>query len=571
MSCLQLFAHEGDANQFQRLIVEKDYKWENGETLTCSFIKPPPGTLEPKQSENPATPRVKAMVEHFAHQWERFANIKFKFVKPNDMNATIRITLVDGGGANSYVGTDNKHHKGLKTMNLGWFVDGKADKEFSRTTLHEFGHALGCKHEQFNEKVHWIKKKLYDYYKNQGWSPDDVDRAYYYWMPVREGGEFAFTQWDKTSIMQYDHPADWTEEGIEAPVNRTLSKQDMVFIEEMYPFNKPYTEDPPIYKGCYAAVNVFEYKHAKMYIALFCQGETGDLYKVKSIYRSGSPKINENPTCETNTFSSQAIRRTPLASIVHYDGPGEPTTHVFYVDKDLNIRECIWRNGEEHGHYNLGFKVSLDSQLAAVCWKESDVTHIKLLFQAEDGSIQERCKTGDSPWTRGNFLNISGDDNTRPVFGTSLSVINTTPNDDKPALKVFWQTSVKGHIREATFDGKSWKLSENVVGPAPYHTPIVAGILGPRKAPEVVFFYMNSDKKIVKQLVGGWDSIVGEESMPHDEGSRLAAVSSDAGFHIFASHRNCISKRVFPKDGDAWSEWALPIKITVSSDGTLKN
>ena len=47
---------------------------------------------------------VRAKVEHYAHQWEDFANIKFQFV--DSAQAEIRIAFQAGAGSWSYMGTD---------------------------------------------------------------------------------------------------------------------------------------------------------------------------------------------------------------------------------------------------------------------------------------------------------------------------------------------------------------------------------------------------------------------------------------------------------------------------------
>ncbi len=91
---------------------------------------------------------VQSKIRQYASIWENHANIDFRFVGEKE-EADIRITFDPERGSNSYVGTDNMQiPKDQPTMNFGWFTDQTADEEFSRTVLHEFGHALGCVHEQ---------------------------------------------------------------------------------------------------------------------------------------------------------------------------------------------------------------------------------------------------------------------------------------------------------------------------------------------------------------------------------------------------------------------------------------
>jgi len=51
-------------------------------------------------------------------------------------------------------------------MNFGWFDDNTSDSEFSRTVIHEFGHALGMIHEHQHPlaAIPWDKDKVYTYY-----------------------------------------------------------------------------------------------------------------------------------------------------------------------------------------------------------------------------------------------------------------------------------------------------------------------------------------------------------------------------------------------------------------------
>ena len=56
----------------------------------------------------------------------------------------IRISVGDGGGSWSYLGTDNGTiPQDQKTIKFGWLKDDSPDHEISRVVLHEFDHALG--------------------------------------------------------------------------------------------------------------------------------------------------------------------------------------------------------------------------------------------------------------------------------------------------------------------------------------------------------------------------------------------------------------------------------------------
>ncbi|KAK6537494.1 hypothetical protein TWF694_011679 [Orbilia ellipsospora] len=576
MNCIQLFEDRSAEGQYNHLVVERSLKWKTGEEITVSFIEPDPSTLREDQSLNPLTPRIKALIKHFAHQWEKFANIKFTFLEDGEMDALVRISLVKNGGSNSYVGTDCKglNLNGRATMNFGWFyddLDKTTDVSFRSTGMHEFGHALGCQHEQLNARLHWNENVVIEYYakkENGGWSERKTRFNFNNFSPVQNGGQYATTSWDQESIMHYHIEKSWNKEGIAVRPTKTPSQLDKNFMEEMYPFSRPYG-DKIMHWSSIAAVDVYEYQHAKMYISLFVQGHSGAIYQVRYLWRDGSPKIIENPKCQTTVVSTMAVRRTPLATLVHYDGPGVPTVHLFYLDKENSIQEIIWVNGERKEQHDLGIKATIDSDLSVVFWKENkDTPHFRLYLQDEDNNIQEYAKVGTSSWRKGTFLNFTKNPSSRPLSGTSLTFINTAL--DKPTIHGWWQCSISGDIWEATNNGSGWELNEVPRGNVPYHAAIAAGFKGKRAAPEIAVYNVTDSNGILKTDHGTtWGSEINGNT-PVDEGTRMAVVDNDEGFHVFAIGGGHLIKRTFPKDGDAWADWKTS-RVVMSDTSHLKN
>jgi hypothetical protein len=142
---------------------------------------------------------VKAKIEQWANVWTEFANLSFNFVDSGDAN--IRVA-VNPGGSWSYVGTGARTiPQDQQTMNFGWFDDQTADDEFSRVVIHEFGHAIGCIHEQSSPiaNIPWNKPAVYAYYlKSNGWNQAQVDSQVF---AVALQANTIETTFDRTSIM----------------------------------------------------------------------------------------------------------------------------------------------------------------------------------------------------------------------------------------------------------------------------------------------------------------------------------------------------------------------------------
>jgi hypothetical protein len=198
--------------------VVRHLKWDNGRTLTVCFFN---GSATLRQN-----------VQNYANQWTQFANIKFRFVAGR--SADIRISFTGHGGASqSYVGTENTLVDGsTPTMLLG-FGDRTPDVTVRRTTLHEFGHALGCVHEhsQPNVNIEWNRQAVFAAHRGT-WDQKTVEAN----ILDRYNHEFVqATLFDKFSIMLYPIPASWTNGKFSSGWNNNLSETDKAFISALYP------------------------------------------------------------------------------------------------------------------------------------------------------------------------------------------------------------------------------------------------------------------------------------------------------------------------------------------------
>lgn len=211
------------SNKRQKQLYEaalwRDKKWENGKKIKIRFLN--------------GNDFVKTKVIENALIWTRYANLDFEFVEDE---AEIRISFEEEGSW-SYIGTDclNISDQNKPTMNFGWFDDNTPDYEFCRTTLHEFGHAIGLIHEHQSPdaKIPWDIAAVYDFYfRTNGWDTRTVDNNIF---AVYDNSTVSNSTFDRASIMLYPISGELTNFKYVVGMNNILSRKDIEYIKFWYP------------------------------------------------------------------------------------------------------------------------------------------------------------------------------------------------------------------------------------------------------------------------------------------------------------------------------------------------
>ncbi|MBP8115360.1 MAG: matrixin family metalloprotease [Chitinophagaceae bacterium] len=212
----------------QPLVAATSKMWQTGTTLRVRI--------------DGGSPLVRSKVIQYANVWTSYANIRFNFITSGD--AEIIVTFGDDGQSWSMVGRDaiddgvrfvgNFVNQG--TMHFGWLTDETSEEEFSRVITHEFGHALGFKHEQGHpdSNIPWDRERAYAFYgaAPNSWDRGKVDKQVF---EVFDRRETQYSNYDRTSIMQYSVSNELTIGDFEIPMNTRLSETDKAFARLMYP------------------------------------------------------------------------------------------------------------------------------------------------------------------------------------------------------------------------------------------------------------------------------------------------------------------------------------------------
>ena len=201
----------------------KDATWQQGETITASFL----------DGDTALQKRVRDM----AQRWTApgMANLSIDFLKHNKTD--IRISFKNKGSW-SLLGKFCRQRTdiSLPTMNYGWLKPDSTEDSLRRVVLHEFGHALGFIHEHQNplNSIEWNRDAVIADLSGppNNWSLEDIEINMF---DQPSPSDVFGTPVDKSSIMMYPIPANWTVDGFSVGLNTDLSSTDIKLVKQVYP------------------------------------------------------------------------------------------------------------------------------------------------------------------------------------------------------------------------------------------------------------------------------------------------------------------------------------------------
>lgn len=180
------------------------------------------------------TPEQEQFTKNNINKWAPHVNLTFEFTQ--SPNADIRIAADNTEGGSSTIGVDAKNVPApTPTMFIG-FRRGLVPKT-GQTVLHEFGHALGLKHEHQHpdRDLDFNKEFIYKEYDQGGRPRKNADEQM---LNTFNREQTKHSPYDRHSIMHYSLPNEYFNTQNPTSENYELSETDIQFIRKLYPKNQ---------------------------------------------------------------------------------------------------------------------------------------------------------------------------------------------------------------------------------------------------------------------------------------------------------------------------------------------
>lgn len=201
----------------KRGVALTDKTWPQHSVLTISLLN--------------MTTKQKELVKRNINKWAPYTNLYLKFT--DRTNGDIRFTANKFAHSGwSAVGTDAKNIPLTKpTGSIGFNC---SPSELATMIQHEFGHALGLKHEHQHpdRTLDLNKQSIYEEYEARGRFPWEADHNMIQTLPA---DQVTVSPYDQHSIMHYGFPASRLNSGDPVPRNEQLSAGDKQFMQSLYP------------------------------------------------------------------------------------------------------------------------------------------------------------------------------------------------------------------------------------------------------------------------------------------------------------------------------------------------
>jgi len=198
-----------------RLVGQYALRWPNGTSLKVGFdfsgadTNYTPAVCSPDLERSVCENTVADAIISTASAWSQTGNIYFRRTAWEE--AEIRLRFAEDG-SHSYVGIEAQQiSSSEETMNLAFSFLVSAE-DFRSTVLHEFGHAIGLKHEHNSPNVtyHWQEAQIIVDMEQRGWNAQIVRKNIIEsLLNGNSRSAFFATPFDPQSIMIYPIPKNW--------------------------------------------------------------------------------------------------------------------------------------------------------------------------------------------------------------------------------------------------------------------------------------------------------------------------------------------------------------------------